>query len=343
MPVAVHVLNLPDLLGRQRINIYQRPLLIREVQGLGKDVRLYKESLSVLELKGLVHLGKARLGVQIGLYLIIQAAFELAALAGQFLRVQGKVLYAGCRCCNALELSYIVGAAKLSSAYADAAYQTSLLTSADLLHLHPDVELFRKILDKLAEVHTAIGNIIEYSLCAVSLELNIADLHFQAKVCGQYSGADHCLLLSGYCVLPALDIKRTGFAVDLFELCGLRVYAPAFHLTPHDWAFQSYNSKVMAGGSFHYNQVPHLDALARCIDIYSLACILEPHLKIVVPLLLRDAFQDIVNLKFTASGAVFYILFQSFLVHSDTAAAEAVETGGLAIVLHTYIIDLPGR
>ena len=104
------------------------------------------------------------------------------------------------------------------------------------------MEFLSEILDKLTEVHTAIGNVIEDGLGAVSLKLHIPYLHLQTKVCGKHAGADHCLLLAGNCLLPALDVKGARFTVYFLELLLRRVYALALHLAGNHGALKGNDS-----------------------------------------------------------------------------------------------------
>ena len=286
------------------------------------------------------------MGVQICRHLVIEAAFELAALPGQLLRIQGKILRTGGRCSDGLELRDIIGAAQLPAAYAQTTDEAGLLAGANLLHLHADVELFGKILDELTEVHAAIGNVIEDGLGAVALEFHVADFHFQAQVIGQYAGSDHGFLFPGYGFLPTLYVVWTRFAVDFPDFRRLRVHALALHLPAHDGTFQRHDSQIMPRGGLHHHQVPGFDALAGCIHIESLPGILETHLKVGIELLLRDALEVIVNLKLAAALTVTDIPFQGLLVRGYGTAPETVVLYGFVVPVHVkcgYIVGSPCR
>ena len=92
---AVHRLDFPYLIGRQRVKLCKRAFFIGEIKDSGKDVCLYQEGLAVFQFQRFVNPGEAGAGIGIGLNLIIEAAFELAALAGQLLGVEREVLGAG--------------------------------------------------------------------------------------------------------------------------------------------------------------------------------------------------------------------------------------------------------
>ena len=85
---------------------------------------------------------------------------------------------------------------------------------AYLLHFYAYMEFFRKDLDELAEVHAAIGDVVEYGFGPVALELDVTYLHFQAQFGGYLAGAYHNLVLPGYGFLPFLYVEELGLAVD---------------------------------------------------------------------------------------------------------------------------------
>ena len=266
--------------------------------------------------------------VHVGRHLVVQAALELAALPRQLLRVQRQVLHTGSRSGNGLELRDIIGAAKFAATDTQTADEPRLLTGADLLHLHADVELFCEVLDELAEVHTAVGNVIEDGLGAVSLEFHIANLHLQAQVSSQHAGPDHGFLLAGDSLLPALDVEGTRLAVNLLELRLGGVYALTLHLSAHDGPFQRHNAQVVPRGSLYHHQVSGFDALARCIHVNPLAGILEPDLVKVVKLLLGNTLQRIVYLQLAASLPVFDVCLARGLVRHHHTATKAVKLNG---------------
>ena len=198
------------------------------------------------------------------------------------------------------------------------------------------MELLGKIFDQLTEVHSTIGNVVEDGLGAVALELNIANLHFQAKVVCQHSGTDHGFLLTGNGILPALDVKGTRLAVNLLELLLLRIHAFALHLSANNGTFQSNNAQVMTIGSFHNHQVTGFYALAGGIHVNPFSGILEANLEVIVKLLLGYALESVVHLKLTAALPVFYFAVSRFLVKHYSTSAETVELNSFArVIVHS--------
>ena len=89
--------NLPYLFHLERIGLVAFPVRVGEPHYALEGVCLDRADVSVFQMKRTVKPRKVFLGVQIDGGLIVDAAFEFAALPGQFLRIQGKVL-ASCRC-----------------------------------------------------------------------------------------------------------------------------------------------------------------------------------------------------------------------------------------------------
>ena len=102
-PTTVHSNNFFHFMGLERIQGSERTFLVSEIHGLGKNVGLGEPGLSVLEFERLEQSRDAALGIHIGCNLIIEAALELAALSGQFLRIEAQVLTAGGAGAYALE------------------------------------------------------------------------------------------------------------------------------------------------------------------------------------------------------------------------------------------------
>ena len=169
---------------------------------------------------------------------------------------------ASCRSRDRLEARDIVRAAELSSADTETSDESGLLTCSDLLHLNPDAELLCKHLDQLTEVHTAVGDIIEDRLGAVSLELHITDLHLKSELGSDLTRTDHGLMLAGYRLLPSFYVEKLGLAIYPLELECLGIYPLALHLTADDRALESHDAEVMAVGSLHDHKIAGLHALA---------------------------------------------------------------------------------
>ena len=229
----VQSLYLHHLLRAQREHIGHIVLVKREPHSAHKHVCLNQICEAILEIERFAGIGQRLAGINVSGCLIIDAAFQLAALTRQLLRIERQILTAGRLGCDRLEICHKLGAAKWPAAHSEATDETGLLARPNLLHLYADVELFCKILDKLPEVHPLICNIVEDGLCTVTLELHVPDFHLQAESGSQLTGAYHSCVLAGDCLLPSLDIQGLGLAVYLLELIGLRIYSPADTLTQH--------------------------------------------------------------------------------------------------------------
>ena len=101
-------------------------------------------------------------------------------------------------------------------------------------------------LDELAEIHTAIGNVVEDSLQAVTLIFHIANLHLQTQILGNLAGADHGIMLAALCLGIFLHIHLARFAIYTFYLnVGAKI--GFLHLKLDQTACHSYRAYVMAG------------------------------------------------------------------------------------------------
>ncbi len=100
--------------GEQR---RQRTLFICKVHSLGQDVGLGKICKSVLKFERLTQARYPALGINVCGNLIIEATFKLAALTGQFLRIEAEVLATGRRSADALEGRNVVGTAQFPATY----------------------------------------------------------------------------------------------------------------------------------------------------------------------------------------------------------------------------------
>ena len=252
----------------------------------------------------------------------------------KLLRIQGKVLAAGGRRGDGLEVGDVVRAAELSSADTETAYETGLLTGSDLLHLDTDAEFLREYLDELPEVNTAVGNVVEDCLCPVALELHVSDFHLKPELNGDLPGPYHGLLLAGDGLLPFLDVELLGPPVDLLQLHSLGIKALAPHLAAYEGTLQSHYSEVVAALSLDNDHITHLDALVRSVHIEALAGILEPHFEYVGELVLRDALKPVVILQLAATAPICAIQLV-LLVPRDSTATAAVELN-ILIVIHIY-------
>ena len=128
--------------------------------------------------------------VHISIQLIVEAAFEPAALAGKLGLVYGKILVTCCRGIYRFKIGKPGTAAELAAAGAYAAYLAAFLACTYLLHFHLHLEVGGIYPYQFAEIHTLIGSIEESTFFAVGLYLHFAELHFQVQAARYSTGAD---------------------------------------------------------------------------------------------------------------------------------------------------------
>ncbi len=160
---------------------------------------------------------QATLCFHVSIHLVVQAAFQLAALSGQFLRVDGYILVACRRSGDGNKTRHPFAATHFASTGADTAYAACLLAGTDLLHLNLDPELAGQYFDQLAEIDPFISDIVKDGFVTVALILHVADLHLQPQLLGDLTGANHGRLLARFCLLILLQIGRPGNAINPFK------------------------------------------------------------------------------------------------------------------------------
>ena len=121
------------------------------------------------------------------------------------------------------------------------------------------MESLRKDLDKFAEVDTLVGYVVEYRLELVALILYVANLHIQTHIGGNLSRGNHCLVLQGYGLLPALDVVGTCLAVYLLKIAVVGVEAHAAHLLGYHIARERDDAYVVAWLSLDSDDVSALE------------------------------------------------------------------------------------
>ena len=201
------------------------------------------------------------------------------------------------------------------------------------------MEFFRKDLDELAEVHAAIGDVVEYGLGPVALELDVTYLHFQAQFGGYLAGAYHNLVLPGYGFLPFLYVEELGLAVDAAYVRTVGLHPLAFHLVAHSRSFEGDYAQVVAGGRLHYHHIPGLYGLAGVVPVYPFAGVLEAHLEEVLVLLLGHTLEPVIDLELAAALTVGADGF-ALLVVLDYVSPRAVVLPGFVILFHLLSICL---
>ena len=238
-----------------------------------------------LEAYGRVGRGKLLEGVGIYGILEIEAAFQLAALACQLLRV-GQYLLRLCHAgCHRLEVGQPGAAAQFAAAGAYAAHFAGFLSDADLLHLDADVELLGQHLDQVAEIHAVVGGVVEYRFRVVALVFDVVDLHHQSQLFGNLA----CFLERRLFLLdsrgPALDVADFGATEEFLDCLRLVVDFLLDHLDAAGLAGEADDAHVVARDALdgHHVAVADVDAVRQAEEF--LAVVLETHLDAVEGLL----------------------------------------------------------
>ena len=200
-------------------------------------------------------------------------------MAGQFLRIQGQILAARCGCVDALEVRDIIGTAKRTTADPDASYEPSLLASAYLLHLYLYAKLLGEDLYQLAEIHAAVGYVIENSLSTVALEFHVADFHIKPHSRSYAACLYHSSLLASSGSHPFLDVGWASLSIYLLEFVRCRIYAAPLHLLDHQWTFERHEAQIVARCRLDHHLVALTHALTRLVLVIAFAGILKAHLE----------------------------------------------------------------
>ena len=126
-----------------------------------------------------IHTGGVLHQVLIGLLLILQAAHEPAAGAGNLGGVQGEVLGLGHLDGDRLELPQKGVAAEGTAADSQAPQHLGLIPNADLPQLNPGVEDRGQALHQAPEVHPSVGGEEEEDFGPLKAALHAHQLHVQ--------------------------------------------------------------------------------------------------------------------------------------------------------------------
>ena len=110
---------------------------------------------------------------------MLQTAHQSSAHAGNFARIQGKVLLLRHLDGNRNKLGQMAVTAKHSAADADSAQNLRLVAHADLAQLDSRFKNACKVFYQLAEIHTSVRRKIEQNLIVVKGIFRIDQLHFQ--------------------------------------------------------------------------------------------------------------------------------------------------------------------
>ena len=165
----------------------------------------------------LAHPGNALERLLIGVLLVLQAAHQPAAQAGNLGGVQREVLLLGHLDGHGLEVAQERAAADGPAAGAESAQHLRLVAHADLAQLDAHFEHRGQILHQLAEVHAAVGCEIEDDLGVVEGVLHADQLHLQLVPGHLFLADAEGLLFAAGVVLRAANVLLRGDAHDLFQ------------------------------------------------------------------------------------------------------------------------------
>ena len=207
-----------------------------------EDVFFCEEGIAFSYLQHIALIGELLQGIEVGVQLVVEAAFESAALSAQLGLIDGEILIASCVRIDRFEFGEPGTATEFTSAASDTAYFTGFLTGADLTHFDFDLEFVGVYFDQFAEVDAAIGDVKEGCFFSIGLNLHLADLHVQLELLGDGAAADHGFRFAGFVLFPEIDIAVGGPAQDLLHLRVVFFDPSFFQLQSHDFAGQRYFS-----------------------------------------------------------------------------------------------------
>jgi len=169
---------LPQLIHRDELRAFD----VLQLRLVGHDVHRG----DAVDLAFVFHAG-AHLRQPLGQFLVIrililQAAHQLAALAGQLVDVQSQQLVLRHVDGDDVKVGLEAAAAAFHAAHADAADHLGLVAFADLAQFNAAVQLAAQALQQLAEIHALIGQIDEQHLGAVQRILGAQKMHVEVHV-----------------------------------------------------------------------------------------------------------------------------------------------------------------
>ena len=126
--------------------------------------------------------GRDLLQLGIGLMLILQAAHQTAAHAGNLRRVERQVLVLRHVDGHRVEIVQIRAAAQLAPAGAQPADHLGLVAHADLAQFNARAEHAGKVLDQLAEVHAPVRGKVKQHFTHVKRAFRGHKVHFQTAL-----------------------------------------------------------------------------------------------------------------------------------------------------------------
>ena len=183
-----------------------RLLLQPHLDALAQQVHVRDRAAAVGRVHEGLRLGAVLDQILIGRLLVVQAAHQPPAGTGNFGGVQAEVL----RLCHfdghRLEVVQKFAAAEGPAADAQTADHLGLVAHADLAQLDARAQHGREHLDKLPEVHAAVGGEEEENFAAVKGIFRGHELHFQPKL-------RDLLMADLKCALFALAVVGVGALV----------------------------------------------------------------------------------------------------------------------------------
>ena len=301
--MAVQLNDSLGTLGTDNLQVGSDVLVGRVGHHAGQDVALEEIVVRILRLQNHLLAGQFLASLHVVVHLVVQAALQLGAHAGQLLRVERDILEAGGVGRHRNEVLHPRGAAQLAATGASAADASGLLTRANLLHLDAHVEGSCQVLDELAEVHALVGDVIEDGLLAVALILHVANLHVQTEALGNLAALDHCLVLAGLGLAELVHVNLAGNAVDAPDVVG-RLQVSLFQLQLHQTACQRHHADVVAGVCLDGHDVALLQRQVVHVVVIALAGVLELHLHEVGRFLVaRHVGQPVVGVELAVLSA----------------------------------------
>ena len=212
----------------------------------------------------------------VAVHLIVETAFQFGTHSCELLRIERDVLISGCSCAHRHEVLHPCGATQFSAARSCSADASCFLSGSDLFHLDTHMESLGKHLDKLAEVHSLIGDIIENRLVAVALILHITDFHLQVEVFGYLSALNHGAVFAALRLAPFVDIHWFRYAIYALDVVH-RLEVRLLDLQFHELSRERHHSDIMTRTCLHSHHIALLQIEGIDIMVISLSGVLELH------------------------------------------------------------------
>ena len=243
----------------------------------GKDISLEIIIFAVCSFEHHLLAGQFSSGFHIVVHLIIQAAFQFGTHTRQFLRIERDVLKASGTGAHRHEVLHPGGTTEFTSTGSGTANTPCFLARANLFHLNTHMKGVCQHLDQLSEIHTLVGNIIEYGLVAVALIFHITDFHLQIKVLGYLTTLDHGVMLSRFGLIILVHIHGFGNTVNAFDVVS-RLEVGLLDLQFHQSSRERHHTDVMSGIGFHGNDVAFFQFQSVHVMVIALTGVFKLHL-----------------------------------------------------------------